>query len=98
MLDLERRKMEPDAFSRAPFTFLDPGRQNELTNIVTINLLENGNRAARTNWQNRQLTNVLRSAQKHSAYWRQRIPSRVINHDVLKYLPIQSREDISAQA
>jgi phenylacetate-coenzyme A ligase PaaK-like adenylate-forming protein len=97
MLNLETRMLEPDAFGRAPFTFLDQEYQNDLTNIVAINLIENGNRAAREIWQNGQLTNVLRSAQKRSKYWRQRLPSRLISHDDLKYLPIQTREDIAEQ-
>jgi phenylacetate-CoA ligase len=97
MLDLETRMLEPDAFGRDPFTFLDHEYQNNLTNLVAINLIENGDRAARESWQNRQLTNVLRNAHSGSRYWRQRMPSRVINHSVIKYLPIQTRKDIVAQ-
>lgn len=97
MLDLETRPLEPDAFGREPFTFLDQEYQNDLTNIVAINLIENGNRLSRENWQNKQLSNVLRSAHSRSKYWRQLMPSRVINHSIIKYLPIQTREDVVTQ-
>src|SRR5262249_12614658 len=60
-------------------------------------LIENGDRIARENWQNRQLTNLLKHAHDRSAFWRKRMPSRMINHGIMKYLPIQSREDVTTQ-
>jgi len=71
---------------------------NDLANITAINLIENGDRTARENWQNKHLTNLLRYAQAHSKFWRQRMPSRTINQNAMKYLPIQSRQDIVTQA
>jgi phenylacetate-CoA ligase len=97
MLDLETRRLEPDAFGREPFTLLDQEYQNNLTNVVAINLLENGDRTARDNWQNKQLTNVLKNAHTRSRYWRARMPSRIINHSILKYLPVQTRQDLMTQ-
>lgn len=95
--DLTARPLNPNAYSDRPFTFLDQAAQNDLANITAINLIENGDRAARKNWQNRQLTSLLRHAQARSNFWRKRLPSRLINHDALKYVPIQSREDVAAQ-
>jgi phenylacetate-coenzyme A ligase PaaK-like adenylate-forming protein len=95
--DLIKRPVNADAYSVDPFTFLDQGVQNDLANITAINLIENGPRDARERWQNRQLTNLLRHAQAHSKFWRQRMPSRMINNGVMKYLPIQSREDVATQ-
>jgi len=40
----------------------------------------------------------LRHAHTKSKFWRQRMPSRMINHGVLKFLPVQSRQDIVAQS
>ena len=95
--DLIKRPINADAYSVDPFTFLDQSVQNDLANIAAINLIENGPREARERWQNRQLTNLLRHAQAHSKFWRQRMPSRMINHGVMKYVPIQSRADVAAQ-
>jgi phenylacetate-CoA ligase len=92
------RPLQPDAYDDHPFTFLRGAGQNDLANIAAINLLENGDRTARENWQNRQLTNLLRHAHARSKFWRQRMPSRLINHGIRKYLPIQTREDIATQA
>jgi len=95
--DLTIRSLNPDAYGDQPFTFLDQSAQNDLSIITAINLIENGDRAARENWQNRQLKNLLRHAHARSKFWRQRMPSRIINHGIMKYLPIQSRENIAAQ-
>ena len=95
--DLILRPVNAKAYNDRPFTFLDQDAQNDLANIITINLVENGDRAARENWQNRQLTNLLRHAQTRSRFWRQRLPSRMMTHGVLKYLPIQSRADVANQ-
>ena len=96
--DLTKRSLCSDAYSSRPFTFLDIAPQTFLANIAAINLIENGDRAARENWQNRQLTNLLRHAHAGSKFWRQRMPSRMISHGIMKYLPIQTREDIATQA
>ena len=95
--DLITRPLNSNAYSDFPFSFLDQTAQNDLANITAINLIENGDRAARENWQNRRLTNLLRHAQARSSFWRKRLPSRMINHGVMKYVPIQSRQDIATQ-
>ena len=95
--DLTTRSLNSNAYCDHPFTFLDQDAQKYLANITAINLIENGARTARENWQNRQLTNLLRHAYARSKFWRQRMPSRMINHGIMKYLPIQSREDIATQ-
>ena len=95
--DLTTRSLHSNAYSDLPFTFLDQDAQNYLANITAVNLIENGDRIARENWQNRQLTNLLKHAHARSKFWRQRMPSRMINHGIMKYLPIQSRENIATQ-
>jgi phenylacetate-CoA ligase len=95
--DLTARSLYSDAYSDRPYSFLDQDAQNYLANITAIDLIENGDRAARENWQNRQLSNLLKHAHSRSKFWRQRMPSRMINHRILKFLPIQSREDAGIQ-
>jgi phenylacetate-CoA ligase len=95
--DLTHRWLRPNAYSDNPFTFLDQDAQRDLGNIASINLIENGDRTARENWQNKQLTNLLRHAHARSKFWRGRMPSRLINHDVFHYLPILTREDVAIQ-
>jgi phenylacetate-CoA ligase len=95
--DWTARSLYPNAYGSQPFAFLDQAAQNDLANITAIDLIENGDRTARENWQNRQLTNLLRHAHTRSRYWRQRMPSRMITHGIMKYLPIQSRENIATQ-
>jgi phenylacetate-coenzyme A ligase PaaK-like adenylate-forming protein len=95
--DLTGRPVNPDAYSARPFTFLDQVQQNDLANMVAINLIENGDRTAREHWQNRQLTNLLKHAHARSAFWRSRMPSRMIGRGVLPQLPIQSRAELAAQ-
>jgi len=95
--DLTTRPLNSNGYSDRPFTFLDQAAQNDLANITAINLIENGGRTARENWQNRHLTNLLRHAQARSKFWRQRMPSRMISPGIMKYLPIQSRKDIATQ-
>jgi phenylacetate-CoA ligase len=95
--DLTARTLKPDAYDDHPFTFLKHSEQNALANIAAISLIENGGRTARENWQKKQLTNLLRHAHGRSKFWRQRMPSRMINHGILNYLPIQARKDVAAQ-
>ncbi|RTL49747.1 MAG: hypothetical protein EKK40_15525 [Bradyrhizobiaceae bacterium] len=98
MFDLTGRPLNAGAYDDRPFTFLNEAAQNDLANINAINLIENGDRAAREHWQNRRLTYLLRHAQTRSAFWRGRLPSRMLTHGAMKYVPVQSREDIAAQA
>ena len=91
------RRLQPTAFSDRPLSFLSPAAQEDISNIIAIDLLERGDRVARENWQNRQLTNLLRHAQARSKFWRQRMPSRILNHDAKKYLPVLAREDVAKQ-
>jgi phenylacetate-CoA ligase len=95
--DLTTRSLNSSAYSGQPFTFLDQAARSDLANITAINLIENGARAARENWQNRQLTNLLKHAQSRSKFWRDRMPSRMISPGIMKYLPIQSRADVATQ-
>jgi phenylacetate-CoA ligase len=95
--DLTNIPLNPNAYSAHSFAFLDQPALNVLANITAINLIENGDRTGRENWQNRQLTNLLKHAQARSKFWRTRMPSGTIDHGIMKYLPVQSRADIATQ-
>ena len=58
MFDLTGRPLNAKAYDDRPFTFLDEPAHNDLANINAINLIENGDRIARENWQNRRLTQL----------------------------------------
>src|SRR3981081_3548068 len=95
--DLITRPLNANAYSDVPFSFLDQAAQNDLANITAINLIENGDRAARETWQNRQLTHLLRHAQARSGFWRKRLPSRMGNPGVMQHGPIKSRTEHAPQ-
>ena len=95
--DLTHKPLNPNAYSAHSFSFLDQTVLNVLSNITAIDLIENGDRTARENWQNQQLTNLLKHAQASSKFWRARLPSGMISHGSMKHLPIQSRADIVTQ-
>jgi phenylacetate-CoA ligase len=95
--ELTKRPLNLTAYSDRPFTFVDQDIHTDLANIAAINLIEHGDRTAREFWQNRQLTNLVRHAHARSNFWRQRMPSRMIGHGILKYMPIQSRKDVVTQ-
>jgi len=95
--DLTTRPINSNAYRAQPFMFLDYAAQNDLAQITAIDLIENGDRIARESWQNRQLTNLLKHTHACSKFWRQRMPSRMITHGIMKYLPIQSRADVATQ-
>lgn len=97
LFDLTTLPINSNAYRAQPFTFLDQAAQNDLALITAIDLIENGDRIARQSWQNRQLTNLLKHAHARSKFWRQRMPSRMITHGILKHLPIQSRTDVATQ-
>jgi phenylacetate-coenzyme A ligase PaaK-like adenylate-forming protein len=91
------RPLQSNAYADRPFSFLTPAALEDFANIAAIDLIENGQRAARENWQNKQLTNLLRHAHVRSNFWRQRMPSGPIGHGIIKNLPIQMRADVVKQ-
>jgi phenylacetate-CoA ligase len=96
-MNFDSRPLHPAAFDAHPFAFLKDTQRNDIANIASINLLENGERVARENWQKKQLTNLLRHAHARSNFWRKRMPSRMIDHNIKDYLPIQTRDDLASQ-
>ncbi len=47
LMELTTRSLNTRAYSDLPFAFLDQAAQNDLANITAIDLIENGDRAAR---------------------------------------------------
>ena len=65
--------------------------------IASIDLIENGDRGARENWQKRQLGNLTNHAYVRSEFWRSRIPPGAARQGVLQNFPILTRKDITLQ-
>ena len=86
------------AFSERPMTFCEPGAARFLSAMLELTAIETGARKARETWQAAQLRNLLAHAVERSAFWRDRLGSRIpIADRDLATLPILSRRDLRAQ-
>jgi phenylacetate-coenzyme A ligase PaaK-like adenylate-forming protein len=92
-----RLPIKATAYSGRPFSLLDGGAHEDLAAIMEIDLIENGDRHVRELWQDHQLANVASHARAHSALWRKRIPKGVVNRQVLRTIPVLTREDVREQ-
>ena len=92
------RPQNISGYGEQPFTFLEPDAHQIVGHIASIDLIENGDAAARARWQKKQLSNLINHAYVRSDFWRQRIPAGVSPQDALPRLPILSRKDIAMQA
>lgn len=92
-----QNQLKVNAYSTNPFGFLEPEAHNDIATILEIGLIENGDRAAREAWQRTQLQNVLHYAYSNSLFWRNRIPKSLPKDDLLKSLPILTRNDVTLQ-
>ena len=91
------RPQNISGYGEQPFAFLDPDAHQVIGHIASIDLIENGDGAARARWQRKQLGNLVNHAYVRSEFWRQRIPAGVAPQDALQRLPILSRQDIATQ-
>jgi phenylacetate-coenzyme A ligase PaaK-like adenylate-forming protein len=96
-LSFKGRPQNIAGYAEQPFTFLEPDAHKVVGHIASIDLIENGDAVARARWQKKQLSNLINHACVRSAFWRQRIPTRVGSQDVLEELPILSRKEIAMQ-
>jgi phenylacetate-CoA ligase len=96
-LDFKNRNQNANGYSDQSFNFLDQDVHNSIAHIVSIDLIENGDRSARESWQRKQLGNLINHAYVRSEFWRRRIPSGWRRQDALRKLPILTRKDIAAQ-
>src|SRR4051812_29800062 len=62
VLDLKNNIQNVNGYGDQPFSFLEPEAQQLLGDIVSIDLIENGDRSARENWQKKQLSNLINHA------------------------------------
>ncbi len=95
--DFTNRPLNLNGYADQPFSFLDPEAHKCVGHIASIDMIENGDRLTRENWQKKQLGNLINHAYVRSNYWRQRIPSGSSRQDILRHLPILTRKDITAQ-
>ncbi len=91
------RPQNISGYGEQPFAFLEPDAHQTIGHIASIDLIENGDGAARVRWQRKQLGNLFNHAYVRSEFWRQRIPAGVAPQDALQRLPILSRKDIAMQ-
>jgi phenylacetate-coenzyme A ligase PaaK-like adenylate-forming protein len=91
------RPQNISGYGEQPFAFLDPDAHQVIGHIASIDLIENGDAAARARWQRKQFGNLANHAYVRSDFWRQRIPAGVAPQDALQRLPILSRKDIAVQ-
>jgi phenylacetate-CoA ligase len=96
-LDFKNRNQNANGYSDQPFNFLDQDVHNSVAHIVSIDLIENGDRSARESWQHNQLGNLINHAYVRSEFWRRRIPSGWRRQDALRKLPILTRKEIAAE-
>jgi phenylacetate-coenzyme A ligase PaaK-like adenylate-forming protein len=95
--DFKNRIQNVNGYADQPFTFVEPDAHRLIGEIASIDLVENGDRPTRENWQKKQLSNLIKHAYARSSFWRQRIPSGVSRQDILHKMPIVTRRDIVRQ-
>ena len=86
-----------NGYGDQPFTFLDPDAHRVVGHIASIDLIENGDRGARENWQKKQLSNLTNHAFIRSDFWRQRIPTGAARQGILQNYPVLTRKDTTQQ-
>jgi phenylacetate-coenzyme A ligase PaaK-like adenylate-forming protein len=91
------RPQNVNGYGDQPFSFLDPDAHRIVGYIASIDMIENGDKAAREYWQRKQLGNLINHAFVRSDFWRRRIPSGVGRQDVLRHMPALTRKDIASQ-
>jgi phenylacetate-CoA ligase len=91
------RPQNVNGYGDQPFSFLDPDAHRIVGYIASIDMIENGDKAAREYWQKKQLGNLINHAYVRSEFWRQRIPGRVGRQDILQNMPALTRKDIASQ-
>ena len=91
------RTQNVNGYGDQPFNVLNPDSQQIIGHIASIDLIENGDKAARENWQRKQLGNLTNHAYVRSEFWRSRIPSGVGRQDILRNMAPLTRKDIAAQ-
>ncbi len=92
------RPQNRNGYGDQPFMFVDPEAHRVIGHIASMDLIENGDRAAREYWQKKQFANLVNHAYVQSEFWRQRIPGGPGRREVLQNFPILTRKDITAQA
>jgi phenylacetate-CoA ligase len=91
------RPQNISGYGDLPFNFLDPEAHRVVGHIASIDLIENGDRAARESWQKKQFGNLANHAYVRSEFWRSRIPAGAGRQGVLQNFPVLTRKDIALQ-
>ncbi len=91
------RPQNVNGYADQQFAFVDPEAHRMIGHIASMDLIENGEKPARENWQRKQLGNLVNHAYVRSDFWRRRIPGGVSRQDILKSMPVLTRKDLGAQ-
>ncbi len=94
--DFSKYPISSQGYSKRPMAFLDIVPGKILGGIAELALIETGDRAAREQWQQVQLRNLLAHAAQRSAFWRNRLGSK-LSDAKLGALPILTRTDLKRQ-
>ena len=94
---LKERLQNINGYADQPFSFLEPDAHKIIGHITSIDMIENGDRRSRENWQKKQFGNLVNHAYVRSDFWRRRIPSGLSPQDVLRNLPVLTRKDLVLQ-
>lgn len=95
--NLTRLPLETTAFSRQPFSLFSGKAHEDLATILEMDLIENGDRAAREHWQERQFQNLVRHAVAKSPFWRKRLTDHGCSLRTLGSLPVLTRSEVVGQ-
>jgi phenylacetate-CoA ligase len=96
-LNFSERHQNLNGYADEPFDFVESEADRVLGKIVSIDMIENGERRACEYWQKKQLSNLINHAYLRSEFWRQRIPSGAGRRELLQNFPILTRKEITAQ-
>jgi phenylacetate-coenzyme A ligase PaaK-like adenylate-forming protein len=95
MLDFSAQKLQLNAFSTLPSNLIDMPKIGPLAPVLAMDLLENGDAAARNAWVNQQVFNLLTHARAHSKFWAARLDRKAPNN--LARAPVFRRQELSEQ-
>ena len=89
------QKLQLNAFSTLPSNLIDMPKIGPLAPILAMDLLENGDPAARNVWVNQQVFNLLAHARANSKFWAARLDRKAPNN--LARAPVFRRQELVEQ-
>jgi phenylacetate-CoA ligase len=91
------RPQNINGYGDQPFSFVESDAHRLMGHIASMDLIENGDNAAREYWQKKQFGNLVNHAYVRSEFWRSRIPAGAGRQSVLQNFPVLTRKDTALQ-